>query len=80
MAVAHSILQIAYYLLARQEPYRELGGDFDKLRPANTTKRLVTRLEKLGYKATLEMAAAAWRPEQSLVAHRQTTAIFGEVS
>jgi transposase len=60
VAVAHSILQIVYYLLVRKEPYRELGGDyFDKRRPANTTKRLVTRLEKLGYTVTLEMAAAA---------------------
>jgi transposase len=59
VAVAHSILQSIYYLLERKEPYREVGGDyFDKLRPANTTKRLVARLEKLGYRVTLETAAA----------------------
>jgi hypothetical protein len=55
VAVAHSIVQIVYYILVRKEPYRELGGDyFDKQRPADTTRRLVTRLEKLGYKVTLE--------------------------
>jgi hypothetical protein len=26
VAVEHSILVIAYYLIKRQEPYRELGG------------------------------------------------------
>jgi hypothetical protein len=28
LAVAHSILVIAYHLIRRQEPYHELGGDF----------------------------------------------------
>jgi transposase len=60
VAVAHSILQSIYYLLMRNEPYRDLGAaHFDKLRPANTTKRLVSRLERLGYKVTLETAAGA---------------------
>jgi transposase len=55
VAVAHSILQSIYYLLVRNEPYKELGADyFDQRRPVNTTKRLVGRLEKLGYKVTLE--------------------------
>jgi transposase len=60
IAVAHSILKSIYYLLERQQPYRDLGGDyFDKRRPASTTKRLVARLEKLGHKVTLEPQAAA---------------------
>jgi transposase len=47
-------------MLVRKEPYKDLGGDyFDKLRPAATTKRLVGRLEQLGYKVTLEAQAAA---------------------
>lgn len=46
MAVAHSILVIAYHIIKRKEPYRELGGDyFDKRRPEATAKRLVKRLE-----------------------------------
>jgi transposase len=53
-------VQSIYYLLVRNEPYKELGGDyFDKRRPANTTKRLVDRLEHLGYKVTLEVEVAA---------------------
>ncbi|MEW5961063.1 MAG: IS110 family transposase [Chloroflexota bacterium] len=58
MAVAHSILVIAYHLIQRQEPYRELGGDyFDKRRPAATAKHLVKRLEKLGYQVSLQPQA-----------------------
>jgi transposase len=50
VAVAHSILVIAYHLIQRKEPYRELGGDyFDKQRPEATAKRLLNRLQKLGY-------------------------------
>jgi transposase len=64
VAVAHSMLVIAYWLLSRHEPYRELGGDyFDRQRPAATAKRLVRRLENLGYHVLLEappqMAVAA---------------------
>lgn len=55
MAVAHSILVIAYHLIDRQEPYRELGADyFDKRRPEATAKYLVKRLEKLGYQVSLQ--------------------------
>jgi transposase len=62
VAVAHSILVIAYHLIQRQEVYRDLGADyFDKQRPASTTKRLVKRLEKLGYQVSLQpqMSASA---------------------
>ena len=49
------MLVIAYCLLSRHEPYRELGGDyFDRQRPAATAKRLVQRLENLGYRVILE--------------------------
>ena len=46
VAVAHSILVIAYHLIKRKEPYRELGSDFfDNRSPQVTMKRLVKRLE-----------------------------------
>ena len=58
VAVAHSILVIAYHLISRQEPYRDLGADyFDQQRPESVKKRLVKRLEKLGYQVTLEPVA-----------------------
>jgi transposase len=55
VAVAHSILVIAYYLIKRKEPYREMGGDyFDKRRPEASAKRLIKRLENLGYRIAVE--------------------------
>jgi transposase len=55
MAVAHSILVIAYYMIQRQEPYREVGADFfDRLQPEDTARRLIKRLEGLGYQVTLQ--------------------------
>lgn len=54
IAVAHSILKIAYYLILRQEAYQDLGGDyFEQQKPEATKKRLVKRLEKLGYQVSL---------------------------
>jgi len=56
VAVAHSILVIAYHMLSRQEPYRELGGNyFDERKRESVVNRLVRRLEKLGYHVALEM-------------------------
>jgi len=58
VAVAHSILVIAYHLIQRKEPYRELGGDyFDKRRPEATARNLVKRLHRLGYQVSLQPAA-----------------------
>lgn len=58
MAVAHSILVMAYHMLTRNEPYREAGADyFDQLRPEATAKRLQKRLETLGYHVTLQKQA-----------------------
>ena len=55
LAVAHSILVMAYYMIQRQEPYREAGADFfDRLQPEDTARRLVKRLESLGYHVTLQ--------------------------
>ena len=60
MAVAHSILVIAYHLIQRQQPYRELGGNyFDQRRPETTAKRLVKRLERLGYQVSLHSQVVA---------------------
>ncbi|MEH1823822.1 MAG: transposase [Nostoc sp.] len=56
MAVAHSILVIAYHIIQRHEPYRELGVNyFDQQRPETMTKRLVKRLEQLGHRVTLNL-------------------------
>ena len=60
VAVGHSILVIAWHLLTNGEPYNDLGGDyFDKRRNSEARqRRLVTQLEALGHKVTLEPTAA----------------------
>ncbi len=60
LAVAHSILIIAYRLIERDQDYQENGGDyFDKRRPDATVRRLTQRLEQLGYQVTPKPQTAA---------------------
>lgn len=55
VAVGHSILVIAYHLLTRQEPYRDLGPlYFDERDRQHVERRLVRRLEALGYRVAIE--------------------------
>jgi hypothetical protein len=55
MAVAQSRRIMAYEMLQRQAPYREAGGDFcEQRQPEHTARRLVKRLEHLGYCVTLQ--------------------------
>ena len=59
VALEHSILTIAYHIIQRKEPYRELGGDyFDKRRTEATVQRLVKRLEHFGFKVPLQQLQA----------------------
>jgi len=54
IAVGHTILVIIYYLLRDQKVYQEAGGNyFDEHDRQATEKRLVRRLEKLGYQVSL---------------------------
>jgi transposase len=58
VAVGHTILVIAYHLLRDGTDYRELGpGYFDERDRAAVQRRLLGRLESLGFKVTLEPAA-----------------------
>jgi len=58
VAVAHTILIIAYHLLARNATYTDLGPDFFDRRDTDAIERqLVKRLERLGNKVTLEKVA-----------------------
>ena len=60
MAVAHSILVIIYHLLSEETSYEELGGNFfDERDRQAVEKRLVRRLEKLGYQVALQPATLA---------------------
>ncbi len=54
MAVAHRLLIIAYHVIARREPYRELGADYlERRRPTALVDRLVQRLRQLGVDVTV---------------------------
>jgi transposase len=58
VAVAHSILISAYWMLKRDEPYHDLGADWHRRRSDEAhTRRLVAQLEHLGHKVSLNPAA-----------------------
>jgi len=58
VAVGHTILVIAYHLLKHQTPYTDLGANyFDEQDKMAILRRSVKRLEKLGYKVSVEPAA-----------------------
>ena len=61
VAVAHSILVIAYHVLLRDQPYSDLGGDYfaDRQRSDAYRNRLVRQLGRMGYEVTLAPAAVA---------------------
>jgi transposase len=59
VAVAHTILTIMYHILRTGRTYYELGGNFfDERDRERITRRQVTRLERLGYRVTLERVSA----------------------
>jgi transposase len=60
IAVAPSILVIAYHMLEQHEPYHELGANyFDERKRSNLANRLARRLERLGYTVSLTESAPA---------------------
>jgi transposase len=61
MAVAHSVLVIAYHVLEQGVPYQELGEDYLQQRQSaeHYQRQLVRQLERLGHKVTLEPLEAA---------------------
>jgi transposase len=55
IALGHTILVIVYHILSRRQPYQELGVTyFDNLERQHVERRLVRRLERLGYHVTLQ--------------------------
>jgi transposase len=60
LAVAHSVLVIAYHILRDRRPYTELGADyFDRLDAERVERYHVTKLRQLGYEVTLTPTRAA---------------------
>ena len=60
MAVAHKILVAVFYMLQRAVPFADLGADYlDRLDKHRTARRLVRRLDALGYEVMLRPKVAA---------------------
>lgn len=60
VAVGHTILVAAYHILKKEVEYRDLGGDyFEKRSEAQTKRRLVKQLERLGYQVELNRLPVA---------------------
>lgn len=58
LAVAHSLLEVIWFVLYRRNPYVDLGGDyFDRLNDEAAARRAVNRLKALGYEVTLNKIA-----------------------
>ena len=61
LAVGHSILVIAWHLLHNNATYTDLGADWFIRRTDNNTRRrdrLITELQGMGYRVSLEKAAS----------------------
>jgi len=60
IAVAHSMMTIAYYLLTRGEDYRDLGAHYFETRQQEMiVKQSVRRLENLGFTVTISSTTAS---------------------
>jgi transposase len=60
VATARAMLESAWYMLSRREPYRELGGDYyDQRQKEHKVDYLTRQLSKLGFTVSLEPLAAA---------------------
>jgi transposase len=58
VAVAHSILVSAYFMLSRDQPYHDLGPDWLRRRNDEAhARRLVAQLERLGHTVILDPAS-----------------------
>ncbi len=59
VALAHALLVIIYHVIARRQPYHELGEDsFQRRDPAARAKRLVHQLTHLGFEVQLRAQQA----------------------
>jgi transposase len=55
-----TILTIVYMMLTRKQPYQDLGvAYFDQREQQRVERRLVQRLERLGYQVSLQPRALA---------------------
>jgi hypothetical protein len=59
MAVGHSLLVTGYHMNTKQMDYKDLGNNyFDERNKETVKRRMVKRLEQLGYQVELKPASA----------------------
>ena len=67
LAVAHRMLIIAWHIIQDGTVYEELGGNhYDRLHPDLSARRLIKRLEQIGFQVTVKQAL----PEPALTPTR----------
>jgi transposase len=65
VAVGRTILQAAYHMIQRGEPYYELGANYlDQLDRERTAKRLIKRLQALGFDVNVKDRVVTTVPAQ----------------
>jgi transposase len=63
LAVAHRMLIIAWHIIQDGTVYEELGGNhYDRLHPDRSARRLIKRLEQIGFQVTVNQAAPKSAP------------------
>jgi transposase len=63
IALAHSLLVIAYHVILRRQPYHELGEDYlQQMEPEARAHRLVRQLSHLGFEVELRSHTAGDAP------------------
>ena len=66
LAVAHRMLIIAWHIIQDGTVYEELGGNhFDRLHPDRSARRLIKRLEQIGFQVSVKQAM----PESGLTSN-----------
>mgnify|MGYP001127602079 FL=1 len=69
VAVGRTILQAAYHMLERGEEYRELGADYlDQRNREYTARRLVKRLQALGFEVNIRERMVESEPAKGNIA------------
>jgi len=60
MAIAHKILVAVFHMLGRATSFQELGADYlDRRHKHRIARRLIRRLNALGYEVMLQPKSAA---------------------
>ena len=77
LAVAHRMLIIAWHIIQNGTVYEELGGNHcDRLHPDRSARRLIKRLEQIGFQVTVQKAtpesAAATVPKEPEYSNHQS--------